>query len=245
MLSEIPIRSPRSSRRLRPRGVGLLCTLFVTVTFAVAANEPSSRPTDPAVQTAAASPAEDPEYTKKITARTDKLVADLKLGDAAKEAAVHAIVIAQYRALNAWHDANDAHAKTLSRAASAKDEAGAKAKEELAALKETLRPIHDQFLTRLAAELPAEKVEEVKDLLTYHKVRVTYHAYLQQQPNLNAEDKAKILAWLKEAREEAIDGGSADEKSDVFNKYKGRINNYLSKRGFTAPKGGKPAEPKT
>lgn len=188
---------------------------------------------------------EDPEYTKKITERTTKLVADLKLGDPAKETAVHAIVLAQYRALNAWHDANDVAAKALAKAAGAKDDAGAKAKAELAALRATLKPIHDGFLERLSAVLSPEKVEEVKDLLTYHKVRVTFNAYQQQQPNLTDEDKAKILAWLKEAREEAIDGGSADEKSDVFNKYKGRINNYLSQRGFTAPKGGKPVAPKS
>ena len=34
------------------------------------------------------------------------------------------------------------------------------------------------------------------------------------------------------AREKAIDGGSADEKSAIFKKYKGRINNYLSTQGI-------------
>jgi hypothetical protein len=36
---------------------------------------------------------------------------------------------------------------------------------------------------------------------------------------------------LKEAREEAMDGGSSQEKDAVFGRYKGKINNYLSKQG--------------
>lgn len=187
---------------------------------------------------------EDPAYTKKIEERTAKLVADLHLTDPAQAAAVHAMVLAQYRALNAWHEVNDAKLKPLAKSAGGKDAAATVAKAEIASIKATLRPLHDAFLAKLAMHLPPDKVEEVKDLLTYHKVRVTYQAYLQQQPKLGDEDKAKILAWLKEAREEAIDGGSADEKSEVFGKYKGRINNYLSQRGFTAPKGGKPSPEK-
>lgn len=224
------------------RHVAAAATLSLATVIVLGVNANASAT---ATQASTVATAEDPEYTKKITERTTKLVHELKLGDAAKESAVHAIVLAQYRALNAWQTANEAKAKTLAKASHAKDEAGAAAKQELAALKATLKPIHDNFLDRLGTVLTPAKVEEVKDLLTYHKVRVTYHAYLQQQPNLTDEDKAKILAWLKEAREEAIDAGSADEKSDVFNKYKGRINNYLSKRGFVAPKGGKPTEPKT
>jgi len=44
---------------------------------------------------------------------------------------------------------------------------------------------------------------------------------------------------LKEARELAIDGGSAEEKTAIFGKYKGKINNYLSAQGHN--KKAKPA----
>ena len=37
---------------------------------------------------------------------------------------------------------------------------------------------------------------------------------------------------LKEAREEAMDGGSAEEKTAVFQRYKGKINNFLSRQGI-------------
>ena len=51
-------------------------------------------------------------------------------------------------------------------------------------------------------------------------------------PTLTAEQKEKIYSWLKEARELAIDEGSSEDKHKVFGKYKGRINNYLSKQGY-------------
>ena len=44
--------------------------------------------------------------------------------------------------------------------------------------------------------------------------------------------KKYIYNALVEAREHAMDGGSSKEKHAWFGKYKGRINNYLSKQGY-------------
>jgi len=51
-------------------------------------------------------------------------------------------------------------------------------------------------------------------------------------PDLSDEQKREILANLVEAREQAMDGGSSEEKHGIFGKYKGRINNYLSEQGY-------------
>ena len=40
------------------------------------------------------------------------------------------------------------------------------------------------------------------------------------------------MAWLKEAREFAMDAGNSKDKHNWFGKYKGRINNWLSQRGY-------------
>lgn len=55
-------------------------------------------------------------------------------------------------------------------------------------------------------------------------------------PDLTGPQKKQIMAWLVEARELAMDGGSSKEKHAVFGKYKGRINNYLSAAGYDAKK---------
>ncbi len=68
--------------------------------------------------------------------------------------------------------------------------------------------------------------------MTYNVVKVTYDAQCDMIPTLTDEEKQQIMAWLKEARELAIDAESSKKKHEVFGKYKGRINNYLSARGY-------------
>jgi hypothetical protein len=57
-------------------------------------------------------------------------------------------------------------------------------------------------------------------------------AYLDTLPELTLAQKQVIFDRLKEARDRAVYAGSAEEKSDVLSKYKGRINNYLSAQGY-------------
>ena len=160
-------------------------------------------------------------YTKAIEGRTADILKILSLSDTNKAANVHDLIIAQYRALNAWHDANDAKIKA------AKADTNA-----VAQLRAPLKALHEDFLSKLAKNLTPEQVEQVKDKLTYGKVQFTYAGYMAAYPNLADDHKQKILAMLKEAREEAMDGGSAEEKTAVFQRYKGKINNYLSKQGI-------------
>ena len=54
--------------------------------------------------------------------------------------------------------------------------------------------------------------------------------------HLKEEEKAQIYAWLIEAREFALDAENSNKKHAAFGKYKGRINNYLAKRGYDLKK---------
>ena len=65
-----------------------------------------------------------------------------------------------------------------------------------------------------------------------HHVQVTW----QEAQDLDARDVAQFGHLLKDAREEAMDAGSAKDKTAVFQRYKGRINNYLSKQGIIPDK---------
>lgn len=171
------------------------------------------------------------KYTKAIEGRTADILKILALSDTNKIAKVHDTIIAQYRALNAWHDANDAKLK----AARADTNA-------VAQIHSSLKTLHNDFLSHLAENLSPEQVEQVKDKMTYGKVQFTFNGYLTQYPDLPEANRQKILELLKEAREEAMDGGSAEEKTAVFQRYKGKINNYLSKEGIhPPPKKSKPA----
>lgn len=164
------------------------------------------------------------DYTNAIEGRTADILKILALTDTNKAANVHDIIIAQYRSLNAWHDANDAKLKA------ARSDTNAAAQ-----IRASLKTLHDQFLGKLAENLTPAQIDQVKDKMTYGKVQFTYKGYVTQYPDLSEANKQKILELLKEAREEAMDGGSAAEKTAVFQRYKGKINNYLSKQGIHSP----------
>jgi len=95
---------------------------------------------------------------------------------------------------------------------------------------------HFGFEADLSMYLKPHHIERVKDVMTFNVVKVTYEAQCDMIPTLKDEEKAQILAWLKEARELAIDAESSKKKHEVFGKYKGRINNYLTKRGYDLTK---------
>ena len=161
------------------------------------------------------------KYTAAIEGRTADILKILVLSDTNRAAKVHDIIIAQYRALNAWHDANDAKLK----AARADTNA-------IAQIRASLKTLHESFLSKLAEQLTPEQIDQVKDKMTYGKVQFTFAGYLAAYPDLSEANKQKILELLKQAREEAMDGGSAAEKTAIFQRYKGKINNYLSKQGI-------------
>jgi hypothetical protein len=181
-----------------------------------------------AVVASAAEP--DPEYVRVTNERAAKIVAQLQLADGAQARRVTNVIAQQYRDLAAVHDARDAGLKAKpepaeSEAATIRADADAK-----------VLALHRRFVARLGAELKPEQVNQVKDGLTYGVVQVTYAGYLKLLPELTGEQKREILAQLIEAREYAMDAGSSEEKHAWFGKYKGRINNYLSKAGYDLKK---------
>jgi hypothetical protein len=158
--------------------------------------------------------AADVEYTKAIAGRADKIVQTLAISEAAKSHAVHLLIINQYRAL---HD-NDAVLDAGDQRMSAR------------------KILHDAYLNSLEQYLTPDQIEKVKDGHTSGKVDFTFRGYQQEYPNMTDEQKAKVVEFLKEARELGMDGGDSKEKDAIFNKYKGKINNWLSSQGVKSKK---------
>jgi hypothetical protein len=175
-------------------------------------------------------------YTTAIGNRTDDILKLLNLTDAAKSNEVHDIIIAQYRVLRARDEAIDAKLKADGKEINYTNRADL--------LLAQSKPLHEQFFAKLTAILTPEQIEIVKNKMTYNKVAVTYDAYCAIIPGLTDADKAKIMELLKQAREEAVDGGNAPEKSAVFQKYKDQINSYLDAHGYDTAKAFKEWEAK-
>ncbi|MBQ1205349.1 MAG: DUF3826 domain-containing protein [Alistipes sp.] len=174
----------------------------------------------------------DPGYVESIVKRSQKIVDKLDLKDeVAKKEVLHIIA-------NRYFELNDIY------------EARNKRKEEFKAMQlpeeykqlandfvryecdSKLYRSHFAFPATLSIYLTPEQVTAVMDGMTYGVVKVTYDSHLDMIPTLTDEEKAQIEAWLIEAREFAVDAESSNKKHEAFGKYKGRINNYLSKRGY-------------
>ena len=78
---------------------------------------------------------------------------------------MHDIIIAQYRALRARDEVIDAKLKADGKEVNYANRA--------AQLQAASKPLHDQFLAKLAADLTPEQIETVKNKMTYNKVKVT------------------------------------------------------------------------
>lgn len=162
--------------------------------------------------------------------RADKIADSLNLDEREKTARVRDIIARQYADLSAIHAVRDA-ALAAAKAGPEADRAAATAAAKATALA-AQNALHPQYLSRLATELMPAQVDQVKDGMTYGVLPLTFRVYQEMLPNLTAEQKAQLLAWLTEARELAMDGSTSDEKHGIFGKYKGRINNYLAKAGI-------------
>ncbi|KQB39939.1 DUF3826 domain-containing protein [Flavobacterium aquidurense] len=175
----------------------------------------------------------DPEYIKVTNERAAKIVDKLGLKNPEKEKAVIDIVAQQFRDLSEIQDGRDAEIKKIKEDTALDKE---KQNESIDKLKskadQSIDKLHKAYLKKLGKQLTEDKITEVKDGMTYGVLPITVAGYNDMLPNLTAAQKDYIYKALVEAREHAMDGGSSKEKHGWFGKYKGRINNYLSKEGY-------------
>jgi len=174
----------------------------------------------------------DPKYVESILGRAKKNVEKLELKDAEATRNVTNIIANRYFKLNdiyAQRDSTVAKIKRSNLTGDTKKVALAAAENEK---ESAIYRSHFAFPADLSLYLNDKQIEAVKDGITFGVVMVTYTATLDMIPSLKEEEKAQIMSWLVEAREFAIDAESANKKHEAFGKYKGRINNYLAKRGY-------------
>ena len=179
----------------------------------------------------------DRAYVNTIIERSRKITDKLEMNSATDKQAVTTLLANRYFQLNDIYERRDSLLQVLKADTSlSKEERAQRTKtiqdEKDAALYRT----HFAFPAALSLYLTEDQITAVKDGMTFGVVKVTYDSTLDMIPSLTEEEKAQILAWLIEAREFAMDAESSNKKHEVFGKYKGRINNYLSKRGYNLVK---------
>ncbi len=178
----------------------------------------------------------DPEYIKVTKERGAKIVNGLELNDEVKEAVVTEIIAKQYQNLSKLQDGRDAKIEELKKSDLSEEKQNKKIEKVKSKSEKAINKLHKSYVKQLSSELTEEQVDGVKDGMTYGVLPKTYAAFLEMIPSLTKEEQDYIYNNLKEAREHAMDGGSSKEKHAWFGKYKGRINNYLSARGYDLEK---------
>ena len=171
------------------------------------------------------------DYVETILKRSQKVTDELGITNTLTGQEVRNIVANRYFQLNDIYAERDSLKEAWSKEVK---KLGSKGVKELAEAQADSRLYRSHFAleTALSMYLSPEQIEKVKDVMTFNVVHVTYDAQTDMIPTLTEEEKAQIMVWLKEARELAIDAESSRKKHEVFGKYKGRINNYLSARGY-------------
>ena len=177
----------------------------------------------PAPEVVLRSEGRDEGYVHTIIGRAQKATDELGITWTPMGENVRNIIANRYFALNDIYAERDSIKKTDKRLAEALCDSH-------------LYRSHFGFDADLAKYLKPQEVVKVKDVMTYGVVKVTYDAYCDMIPTLKHEEKEQIMRWLIEARELAIDAESSNKKHETFKKYKGRINNYLSQRGYDIQK---------
>lgn len=177
----------------------------------------------------------DAKYVESICGRSQKIVDKLGLTDKDAALNVRNIIANRYFLLNDIYEKRDAAVKE------AKEKLTGEAKNAAVQAAENAKDAelfkhHFELQSNLSLYLNDEQIEAVKDGMTYGVVMVTYKAQCDMIPTLKDFEKKQILAWLKEAREFAMDAENSNKKHAAFGKYKGRINNYLSKQGYDLTK---------
>ena len=177
----------------------------------------------------------DAQYVKTICDRSQKIVDKLGLTDGETALNVRNVIANRYFLLNDIYEKRDAAVKEAKEKLTGDAKNAAVQAAENAKDSELYRH-HFELESNLSLFLNDEQIEAVKDGMTYGVVKVTYEAQCDMIPTLKDYEKKQILAWLKEAREYAMDAENSNKKHAAFGKYKGRINNYLSKQGYDLTK---------
>lgn len=199
----------------------VFASIFCAPLMRAGAAVPASAPAEAAKQEKS-----DAEIEKKAAG----WVKSLALADTEKAARVQAVIVTHLQAVRDWHndhpftavpaEINPATGKPLTDLDRQMIADGAMPK-----------TVHEALMSGLRKDLNEEQVEAVLDSYTIGKVAFTMKGYKAIVPDLTAAEEAKILGFLKQAREQAVDYKSIKQVSAIFEIYKTQSEQYLNSNG--------------
>ncbi|MCS3798909.1 DUF3826 domain-containing protein [Niastella sp. OAS944] len=166
----------------------------------------------------------------EIEKKAAEWTAGLKLTDVEKQKRVTAAVGTHLKTVRDWN--NEHPASTVP--AGINPATGNKLSEldrQIIANSAMPASVHKDLMDALNKDLTPEQVEFILDQYTIGKVAFTLKGYKAIVPDLKPEEESKILEYLKQAREQAIDYKSMKQISAIFEIYKTKCEQYLNNNG--------------
>lgn len=172
----------------------------------------------------------DVVISEETLTKAKEFVAALNLTDAAKKTAVENVVATHLTAIRDWHNAHPS--------STVPDGINPVTGNKLSDLDKQIiadsampSSIHKALMDGLNSNLTAAQVETILDKYTIGKVEFTMKGYKAIVPDLTADEEAKILAFLKQAREQAVDYKNMKQISAIFEIYKTKSEQLLNNNG--------------
>jgi len=167
---------------------------------------------------------------EEILTKAKEWVSALNLTDAAKKTAVENAIAGHLTAVRDWHNSHPA--STVPDGIN--PVTGSKLTDlDKQIIADSAMPstVHQSLMDGLNKNLTAEQVEVILDKYTVGKVSFTMKGYKAIVPDLTADEEAKILAFMKQAREQAVDYKNMKQISAIFEIYKTKSEQMLNNNG--------------
>jgi hypothetical protein len=167
---------------------------------------------------------------EEITSKAKEWVSALNLTDASKKTSVEHIIAVHLTTIRDWH--NDHPSSTVPDGIN--PVTGTKLSDldkQIIAVSAMPAAVHKALMDGLNQNLTADQVELILDKYTIGKVAFTMKGYKAIVPDLTVDEEAKILAYLKQAREQAVDYKNMKQISAIFEIYKTKSEQSLNNNG--------------
>ncbi len=92
--------------------------------------------------------------------------------------------------------------------------------------------LRDAYVTQLNALMTPTQVERIKDGITTDWFHIVLQSYDEMVPNLTYAQRAHVVGLLTEMRENTMLELGVGPQEKWVDKYKGIINNYISRQGY-------------
>jgi hypothetical protein len=213
---------PMRTKRIIVIAITLFLSAFSSSVFAQDESSNGAGKSTPEQQKAKS----DADQEKKAA----EWVASLQLNDAAKEERVKAAIVLHLKSIRDWHNE---HPYTIVPEGinPATGNALSNLDRQVIANSAIPKSVHENLMASLRKDLTEELVELILDKYTIGKVAFTMAGYKAIVPDLTPEEEAKILSFLKQAREQAIDYKNMNQISAIFEIYKTKSEQYLNANG--------------